>query len=162
MECRNDRDSKPVRFWVPLFYLRLFFGFWCSPLGTHLTYPPKESSLELTVWVPFVWVLSFTLFIVRDFSTPKTCHAYCDGGRIFQNGVFFLAYFLCRIFFVVFSKVDENCKLDKMELVRIEPSTSRCQGSRLTTWVVEPTKLSYPLLWGPADALQIKIRRILI
>ena len=101
-------------------------------------------------------MLSFTLFIVRDFSTPKTCHAYCDGGRIFQNGVFFLVYFLCRIFFGVFSKVDENCKLDKMELERIEPSTSKFHASRLTTRVVEPTKLSYPSLWRPADALQIK------
>ena len=44
------------------------------------TDPPKESSLELTVWVPFVRVLSFTLFIVQNFSTPKTCHGYCGGG----------------------------------------------------------------------------------
>ena len=63
-------------------------------------------------------MLSFTLFIVRDFSTPKTCHCYCDGGggRIFQNGVFF--------------KVDENCNLtrylilEKFEILGIEPSSS--------------------------------------
>ena len=43
-------------------------------------------------------MLSFTLFIVRDFSTPKPCQCYCGGGggggggRIFkidENGVFF-------------------------------------------------------------------------
>jgi len=64
-------------------------------------YLPKESSLKLTMWVPFVQVLSFTLLIVRDFPTPKTRHWYCGGGggRIFQNGWKFKSDELLPVFY---------------------------------------------------------------
>ena len=72
----------------------------------YFIYSPKESSLELTVWVPLVRMLSLPCFIVLDFFTPTFRGLYLVGGGwwVVVVGV--------RVFWVkfwLFSKLFGSC-----------------------------------------------------
>ena len=68
-------------------------------------YSPKESSLELTVWVPLVWMAFFTLFYFLEFFTPTNRGLYLVGGWCVVGGGG--AYFLVK--FWLFSKLFGSC-----------------------------------------------------
>ena len=68
----------------------------CIQVHTNIILSPKGEFLRTQPRGPILFECSLLLLlIVQNFSTPKTCHGYYDGGRIFF-GVFFLAYFFFR------------------------------------------------------------------